>query len=196
MKTISTSFVGLTAILFAGSAFAADVYEPGSYKDSPVSSQASDNPFSGVYFGVQGGGEWIDDEDTGIIGGIHGGYNFSVGRAIVGPYAEINFSNVELRGLEDTVSLQGGILAGVAINDHTLLSGKIGYEFTDLEGDAERRDWVLGGELERMLGQNTSVGLFAGVVIPQEIEVNGEDVKDLIDAENEFRLLGKFTYRP
>lgn len=210
----SASFTFL-ALLSTG-ALAADL--PSSTKDGgshyATESGRAANLFAGWYVGVQGGGQFtnidvIDQFDgigaDGLIGGIHAGYNLSLGRLVTGPYVEGSLSNVnvDLAGQDLLVQdwyVQGGWLVGVNVSPSTLLSAHLGYEWAKWSSDlydeeADVRSFAIGGGIDTIVASHVTFGVKLDYLIPHSIEVDSHDVTDFLDASESLRVMGRLTYR-
>jgi hypothetical protein len=211
----SSSFGALLAasVIFSPNfANASDIFDGRLNQDSdqPVVS----NPFAGFYVGAQVGGEFanLDIEDQfdglgadGLIGGVHGGYNFALGNFVTGPYIEASWSNVDLNAggvdlLYQEWYAQGGWIAGLNVSNASLVYVKAAYEFQQWNSDAGKLDgdvqaFVLGGGIDTMLTGNTSIGVFADYIIPHKIEANSVDITDMLEQSEAMRAGLKLTIR-
>lgn len=177
-KFISTVAV-LAAIGCAGVANAADVYEAGSFKDTPVYEPTT---WAGFYFGGNLGGIWNEtsreltlsnnqnsvtlsdveeDDDAEFIGGVHAGYNWQFAQKVFGIEGDVGFSD----GFDYLASIRGRL--GFAF-DSVLVYATGGVAFVGLEEDAvsdffdlddTETGFVVGGGIEKKLGNNFSIGV-------------------------------------
>lgn len=201
------------AALMASPVAAADL-KNGSSTASDYATPAN-NLFAGWYIGIQGGGQFtnIDVYDQfdgigadGLIGGVHAGYNLSLGRLVTGPYVEGSLSNVnvDLGGQDLLVQdwyVQGGWLVGINVGPNTLISGHVGYEWAKWSSDffdeeADVRSFAIGGGLDTIVASQTTFGIKVDYLIPHSIEVDNHDVTDFLDASESLRVMGRLTYRP
>lgn len=215
MRFILALVVLVTGIAFAFTARAADV-RPQSLKPAAVEVTISNdhNPFAGAYLGAELGGQFTGIRDNGediaavdgLTYGLNGGYNFSAGRFIFGPYVKGGFGRgtLEYRGTEilsmDNYVQIGG-LVGVQLGKESLLSGRIGYEWQNWEGlkryDIDAGGLAIGGSLETMIAPQTSLGVNVDYVTLSDIEVEGlGDVSKYVDDTDAFRVTVGVTYRP
>jgi outer membrane immunogenic protein len=133
MKRSVAICVGLGLAVAAQSAFAADLSVAPLYKAPPPQfSQVYD--WTGFYLGVNGGGGWGHsgwrDVSTGVglsggqVGGT-AGYNWQIGRAVVGLEGDLDWSGVQ------GTATSAGCPAGCSTSDSWLgtVRGRVGYAF-------------------------------------------------------------------
>ena len=139
MKYLLCAVVALIGL--SAPAAAADL--GGSYKDSgvPLPEAAGDyTAFRGAYVGVQGGWSSYGHDINATAGtvdlfslssvgasgglfGVSGGYNFTAGRFLVGPYAEFNWTNDSA----DLSAINGRYTAKLSHDDEWSIGGRLGY---------------------------------------------------------------------
>lgn len=135
----------------AGAALAGGLGEP--QADTVVVAPVAPAPapggdWTGFYAGAQLGYADVDSNDAGldgddILGGLHGGYRYDFGQAVIGAEIDYDFADIELGdglGSLDSVA-RAKLMAGADLG-RTLVYGTAGYAYatadvvgTDLEGD-------------------------------------------------------------
>ena len=105
LRTIS-SLMAMSCLGRAGAASAADLpRRTDPYVATPAYSAAP--KWTGVYVGAHIGGGWGKAgsvSTSGIVGGVHGGYNAQFDKVVVGGEADITASGVENKGFNEKVS--------------------------------------------------------------------------------------------
>lgn len=133
MKKILAVGLTLSAILTAHCANAADLSLAPLYKSPPAPPQQSYD-WSGLYFGANGGGGWGHSWWNSNAAGINlsgaqaggtAGYNFQLGKAVLGVEGDIDWSG--LKGSSTSV----GCPVGCSASDTWLstVRGRVGYAF-------------------------------------------------------------------
>lgn len=212
MKLKSSMAALAVAMAFSAPVGATDLldekYDPASQYQEQIA-----NPFAGFYVGAQVGGQFtnVDIEDQfdglgadGLIGGIHGGYNFCAGNFCTGPYVEGGWSSVDsnLAGIELYAQewyAQGGWLVGYRAWKSSLIYAKAAYEFSSWKVfetvDSDVESYVLGGGIDTLVGEHVSVGVFADYIVPNTIDIGGTDVTDALEQSESLRAGLKITVR-
>ena len=185
MRTAAFS-IAVAACVAAGSALAADLplgAAPDPYP-SPVPAERFD--WSGFYFGAHTGWQWSDfdtgngvtgsftNRDNGVIGGVHGGYNFMLTPSfLLGAEADFTFSDIE-----DTRSVAGvtyrtstdwsSNIRGRAgwVFDRFLVFGTGGLAIAEIDAsangvsdEATKVGWTIGAGVESMVTENITARL-------------------------------------
>lgn len=136
-------------------------------------------PWSGLYFGVNGGygrSSASDPDMDGTVAGVHAGYNLQLGSALVGIEADYTWANVSGTQVLPAASLTTSVDAmwsvrgrlGWVLASNFLLYGTAGYSTLDvaasamvagfnLRGTAQFDGLVIGGGGELMLTRNLLV---------------------------------------
>ena len=181
MKRIVAGCLAVGALVTAHCAVAADLSLAPLYKAPPVQ-PPQPYDWSGFYFGANGGGgwghSWWNSNTTGInlagaqAGGT-AGYNFQIGRAVLGVEGDVDWS-----GLNGS-SMSPGCPAGCSTSDSWLstVRGRVGYAFDRIMpyvtgglavgdiraaapgfagGNATNPGWTVGAGLEIALPGNWS----------------------------------------
>ncbi|WP_370677219.1 outer membrane protein [Pleomorphomonas sp. PLEO] len=156
--------------LIAGNASAADISNPGGIN---VPSYDAPAPFKwdGAYVGVHGGATTSHANplsgDKALLGGIHAGYNFQTGPAVLGVEVEGSYlGNAEhgVPGGKVQEHYRGAAKARAGISlDHTLVYGTAGLTMTNLKGgggtyvsDGFKQGYLLGAGVEQAFGGGLS----------------------------------------
>jgi hypothetical protein len=223
---IILTIIGLASIVFGASlSHAADTY---STKDSPslaVGSEATSNPFAGIYFGVNAGGQFtsiaMSHEDfdeafdgisnDGLVGGGHVGVNICPGRVCVGARfeggwsnGETTFADIDILTFDSYRQLVATAAALVGKSTKVGLHG--GYEWQDwtvgndrlgFEEDAELGFWVVGASIETLIAANTSLGVKVDYLMLDTADIGRVgDVSDLLEDTEALRVQATVTYYP
>lgn len=208
MKKLLISTLLLVAA--AGQAFAADIFSEDSRHDTP-----NYIAFDGLAVGVHGGGQMTSIDVAGVfdgisadglIGGVHAEYLFTAGRFRIGPWAELNFSdvNTELLGIDllsQDHAYSGGVKFGVTAWGASLISGRVGYEVAQWSsdipgvGDIDVGSWVFGVGVETMIAANVSFGIQGDILLPNEVTALGTNVTDLVEDSEQGRVVARLTWR-
>lgn len=212
MKKLLISTLLLIAV--AGQAFAADIFSEDSRHDTP-NYTPNYIAFDGLAVGVHGGGQMTSIDVAGVfdgisadglVGGVHGEYLFTAGRFRIGPWAELNFSdvNTELLGIDvlsQDHAYSGGVKLGVTAWGASLISARVGYEMAQWSsdipgvGDIDVGSWVLGAGVETMVAANVSLGIQADYLVPHEVTALGTNVTGLVEDSEQVRVLARMTWR-
>lgn len=149
----------LSALLLAGTAastaIAADAidYSAPVAPSAPMDYQPSFS-WTGPYAGAQLGYGWVNNDDgpdgSGVVGGVHAGYNYDLGGFVVGGEADYDFAGIELDGNAGEVDgiarakLKGGVGLGRALPYFTAGGA---YARGDIAGIGDVSDigWLAGG---------------------------------------------------
>jgi outer membrane immunogenic protein len=146
--TIKMLATVLTVVACAGGASAADLGNSSYDRNGTpalIEAPGDYTAFRGAYAGVQGGWSTVDHDmkatetpsngdavdlfslsSAGAGGGmfgVNGGYNFTAGRFLVGPYAEFNWANNSV----DLAIDNGKYTAKLAHDDEWSIGGRLGY---------------------------------------------------------------------
>lgn len=183
-------------VLVAMPALAADQWSRGSTKDAPIPSAADEAPVSwaGFYVGGQVGygltGLSTEEGDyepfiglRTFTGGIHAGFDMQIGRIVAGPYAEVNFTDVE----EISYQWEAGGRAGVLVTDRALVYGLLAWsKLVPEDGRIDSVDGVkYGGGVELAVTRN----LFMNLAVTQTM-FDIEDLPDDVDATDNRATVG------
>ena len=167
MKPLKTLALGLTSALAmaaaAGVASAADLGRGGYKEPTPVVDYAPPITWTGFYIGANVGAAFDDSEDVEIlddavlIAGGHLGFNWQgPSNIVLGVEADANY----LEDIDYLATVRGRL--GYAFGP-TLLYATGGAAFIgldeDLSDDETDTGYVVGGGLERKLGDNVSFGV-------------------------------------
>lgn len=209
-------FALLAALLFGGTANAADFP---STKDSPVLSEATSNPFAGLFVGVNVGGQFTSiafshpdfDElfdglaNDGFVGGGHAGFRMCPGRVCVGlrfeggwSNGETTFADIEILTFDAYRQLTAEL--ATLVGKSTLIDLHAGYEWQDWtvgnSTDAEVGMWVVGVGLQTLVAENTAFGVRVDYLMLDDAEVGGFDASDLLEDTEALRVQATLTYYP
>jgi outer membrane immunogenic protein len=162
-----------TATLVALPAFAGGPVEPVPEPvivPAPVEPVATGGDWGGAYVGAQLGYADVDSNGAGLdgdgaIGGVHGGYRYDFGQAVIGAELDYDLANVDLEtddsSLDNVARLK--LMAGADLG-RTLIYGTVGAAYAEatVAGDELSDDgyfagiganyafsdrWTVGGEL-------------------------------------------------
>jgi outer membrane immunogenic protein len=133
MRRLAAGCLAVGALVTAQCAVAADLSLAPLYK-APPAQPAQPFDWSGFYFGVNGGGGWghswwnADMTGIGLSGGQVGGtagYNWQIGRAVLGVESDIDWSSFNGSGTSP------GCPGGCSTSDSWLstVRGRVGYSF-------------------------------------------------------------------
>jgi hypothetical protein len=213
-------FALLAALLFGTPANAADVF---SSKDTV--GEVASNPFGGLYFGVNGGGQFTSiaisapgyDElfdgisNDGFVGGGHIGFNLcpTGNRLCAGAFFEGGWSNGEttfadVDVLKFKAYRQLGVLGGSLVGKSTFVDIHAAYEWQDWEAsngyddiDVDVAMWVFGAGIQTMIAENTSFGIKLDYLVLDSAEAKGAgDLTKALDQTEALRVQGKLSYYP
>lgn len=190
------------ALLAANSAFAADLTEPTVVPAEPALAPIESTDWSGLYVGGQAGYAWGDADYTyntdgdynaaagdvanhkpdGVLGGVHLGYNWQSGSAllgieasallsgvggkVVGPYGEMDRISTDIDWIA-TLTPRVGLAAndwlfymkgGLAVADITARNEDVNFGIFDERSDT-RAGWTAGIGIEKMVTSKISIGL-------------------------------------
>lgn len=145
-----------------------------------------------VGYGLTGLGQESGDFDTFVglrtfTGGGHAGFDIQFGRVVVGPYAQIDFTDVE----EVSFSWDAGGRAGILVNDRALVYAVLAYsqlvpEDDDGEDEIDSVDGLKYGlGVEVALTEN----IFMNLLVTQT-DYDVEGLPDDIDATDNRAQLG------
>jgi outer membrane immunogenic protein len=182
IKTIAAACLAVAALLTAQTAFAADLSVAPLYKAPPPATPAYD--WSGFYLGINGGGGWGGARSDltghfGTSGGLAGGtagYNWQLGRWVLGLEGDIDWSDVGGN------SSANNCPAGCSVENKWLgtARGRVGYAFgswlpyvtgglavgdvnagaTGFSGtDSTQTGWAAGAGVEYGVSRNVSAKL-------------------------------------
>ena len=169
LRTI-TSLVAVACIASAGAAAAADLprrTEP--YVAGPA--YAATPKWTGAYVGAHIGGGWGKAgsvSTSGLVGGVHGGYNAQFDKIVVGGEADITASGVENKSFTEKVSQTwlGSARArlGYTIDPALLAYGTAGLALGNTTGQSpygkntdNKSGYVLGAGGEYLVNPNVAV---------------------------------------
>lgn len=189
-----------------------------STKDS-VDEVAAKNPFAGLYFGVNAGGQFTSiafshpgyDElfdgisNDGLVLGGHAGFNLCPGRVCVGlrleggwSDGETTFADIEILRFDAYRQITAEVAA--LVGKSTLVGLHAGYEWQDWTvgnaTDAEVGVWVVGVGLQTLISQQTAFGVRADYLMLDDAEVGGFDASDLLEDSEALRIQATITYYP
>lgn len=171
MKTLKLALLGATFLIgAAGAASAADIYNKGSYKDTPEPYIPAIG-WTGFYFGINGGGAFFNDNsfsdngetivdfsrDDTWVAGVHAGYNWErPGGLVFGIEGDVDFGD----NIDYLASARGRLGYAMGPTLWYATGGAAFIKADDAFGDS-RSDtgWVAGGGVEYKLRPNVSVGL-------------------------------------
>ena len=133
IKTIAAGCFAVAALVVAQSATAADLSVAPLYKAPPPAMAPAYN-WSGFYLGINGGGGWghsnwdTSSDRIGLSGGLVGGtagYNWQIGRAVLGLEGDIDWANLKGTNTSTLCPL------GCSTSDTWLstVRGRAGYAF-------------------------------------------------------------------
>lgn len=212
MRILFAVFALIFSASLSGAAVAADVSTKDTFSTQPlkVTVTSDKNPFAGAYFGVELGGQFTalryEGHDVaagdGLTYGGFGGYNFSAGRLVFGPYVRGGFANVDIaKVIEMQNYVQVGGLIGVQLGKESLLSARLGYEWQAWEAfntDIDASGLVIAGGLETLLAPQTSIGINVDyIMLGDNVEIQGiGDVSRYLKDSDAFRITVGLTYRP
>lgn len=166
--------------LFGAAILTAGAAQAGSLKDEgPAPSACSGGPFAGHYFGANIGyishdselsaeGESLGYDDSGVVGGIHYGYNVQCGRFVVGMESDFSLTSTDPRVNEGPAFVETDVewistsrlRIGLA-HDNVLFYATGGLATADIEqtiglgslsfsDDDVEWGWTAGGGIEMM----------------------------------------------
>lgn len=137
---------------------------------------AAGSDWTGAYIGGQLGfgdfdatGGGLNTSDDGLVGGIHGGYNWDIGPYVVGVEADIDGADISL-GAGDLDSITRLKVRGGPDLGRTFLYGTVGAAFADgTAGGVNFSDWgyVIGLGIDYQLQDQWVIG---GDVLYHEIK--------------------------
>ncbi|MFT4150459.1 MAG: porin family protein [Paracoccaceae bacterium] len=165
------TILALGATLAAPAAFAGGlsqpVPEPVVAAPAPIIAPAVDGNWGGGYVGVQLGygkvkADSVDVDASGAIGGIHGGYRWDLGKAVLGAELDYNASNIDssdpdakLKNLT-RLKLQAGYDLGRTL---VYVSAGPAHAKADIAGDSySDNGWFAGVGLDYQLSDQWTVG--------------------------------------
>ena len=149
----------LSALLLASTAATAAVAADAVDYSAPVApsapmTYAPSFSWTGPYAGAQLGYGWVNNDDgpdgSGVLGGVHAGYNYDLGGFVVGGEADYDFAGVELdddAGEIDGIArakLKGGVALGRAM-PYVAAGGAYAHGDLDGAGDVSDIGWLAGG---------------------------------------------------
>lgn len=181
----SGAFIALTSVV---SSYAADLPRP-TYKAPPYYAPAPVFSWTGFYVGVNGGYGWSKFTGTGTfgsdsvtakgwLGGATVGYNYQIGRFVIGAEGDFDWANVKYDTplFAGTLTLKNDYFGTAAARfgyafDRILVFGKVGgawtrdkYDGNDGAGGtvsatSNRTGWMLGAGVEYAIWDNWSAKL-------------------------------------
>jgi opacity protein-like surface antigen len=119
--------------------------------------------------------------DSGLVGGARLGFDYAMGRFLVGAFGEYNWSAVD--GKDSDWSAGGR--AGILLSDRVLAYGLVAYTQADY-GDVDFTGISVGGGLEYALSRNIFLGMeYAHTFYDEEtlVDVPGFKVTDELDED-------------
>lgn len=163
MKNIAlaSAFAALAAPAFAGNV-APPVME--TVVTAPPPYQAPQTyDWTGAYAGVQLGYGKLDvsggpaDDQDGVIGGVHAGYDFDFGTYVLGASGSYNLADTNVNGAYlANLKARAGYKMGMGL---LYATGGIGFASAEIGGvDRSDTGWIAGVGYDHMLTQNVSVG--------------------------------------
>ena len=141
-----------------------------------------------VGYGLTGLGQESGDYDTFVglrtfTGGFHGGFDIQIGRIVVGPYAQIDFTDVE----EVSFSWDAGGRAGILVNDRALVFAVLAY--SQLVPDDDEIDSVDGVKYGLGVEVALDKNIFMNLVVTQT-DFDVEGLPDDVDATDNRAQIG------
>lgn len=164
MKNIAlaSAFAALAAPAFAGNT-TPPVMEPVIAAPPPVYQAPQSFNWTGAYAGVQLGygsldvsGGTADDQD-GVIGGVHAGYDYDFGTYVLGASGSYNMADTNVNGAYlANIKARAGYKMGMGL---LYATGGIGFASAEIGGvDRSDTGWVAGVGYDHMLTENISLG--------------------------------------
>jgi outer membrane immunogenic protein len=117
-----SAIAALLAAGIAGGASAADLPRP--YNKAPAYISPVYYDWSGFYIGANAGYGWVEDSGPkGFVGGGQLGYNWQVGRLVLGVEGDIQYTDMKQ---EETF---GAVTASAKVKSFATARGRLGYAF-------------------------------------------------------------------
>jgi opacity protein-like surface antigen len=168
---IRTTIAAAAVTVAAAPAFAGNLtpvpVEPYVAPPAPVAAAPASLDWTGFYVGAQVGYGRLEDttrneEDDGVVGGVHAGYDFDYGNLVLGVGIDVDATDITLPNSQLDTLVRGRIRAGID-SGNFLFYGVGGPEWADasITGTTADNDvgYFVGAGVEYRINQNLSAGV-------------------------------------